>query len=172
MLRKLTLLGAVLALAALPTLSQAKKAKAGGPKTATIELEKGGTIVFKFFPKEAPGTVANFAKLADKGFYNGLNFHRVEPGFVIQGGDPAGNGSGGPGWTIKAEFNSHPHLRGTVAMARTNDPDSAGSQFYICLAPAPFLDNKYTVFGQLVSGDELLNDIKVGDKMKTVTIQR
>jgi peptidylprolyl isomerase/peptidyl-prolyl cis-trans isomerase B (cyclophilin B) len=150
----------------------AKKAKTGAPKTATIELEKGGKIVFQFFPKEAPLTVANFVKLTDKGFYDGLTFHRVEPNFVIQGGDPAGNGSGGPGYTIKAEFNSHKHLRGTVAMARTNDPNSAGSQFYICLAPAPFLDNNYTVFGQLVSGDELLDGIKVGDKMKKVSIQR
>jgi len=172
MLRKLTLLAALAAFSALPALAQAKKAKLGSPKTATIELEKGGKIVFQFFPKEAPITVENFVKLADKGFYNGLNFHRVEPNFVIQGGDPAGNGSGGPGWTIKAEFNDHKHLRGTVAMARTNDPNSAGSQFYICLAPAPFLDHNYTVFGQMVSGDELLNDIKVGDKMKSVTIQR
>ena len=150
----------------------AKKAKTGAPKTATIEMEKGGKIVFKFFPGEAPKTVANFVKLADKGFYDGLNFHRVEPNFVIQGGDPAGNGSGGPGWTIPAEFNDHKHLRGSVAMARTNDPNSAGSQFYICLAPAPFLDHNYTVFGQMVSGDELLDGIKVGDKMKKVSIQR
>jgi peptidylprolyl isomerase/peptidyl-prolyl cis-trans isomerase B (cyclophilin B) len=149
-----------------------KKAKSGQPKTATIELEKGGKIVFKFFPGEAPKTVANFVKLADKGFYDGLTFHRVEPGFVVQGGDPNGNGSGGPGWTIPAEFNEHKHLRGTVAMARTNDPNSAGSQFYICLAPAPFLDHNYTVFGQMVSGDELLDGIKVGDKMKKVSIQR
>ena len=172
MLRKLTLLAVLAAFSALPTLAQAKKAKEGAPKTATIELEKGGKIVFKFFPKEAPITVANFVKLADKGFYNGLNFHRVVPGFVVQGGDPAGNGSGGPGWNIKAEFNNHKHLRGTVAMARANDPDSAGSQFYICLADLPQLDNNYTVFGQLLSGDELLNGIAVGDKMKSVTIQR
>jgi len=149
-----------------------KKAKSGAPKTATIELEKGGKLVFQFFPKEAPNTVDNFVKLTEKGFYNGLTFHRVEPGFVVQGGDPAGNGSGGPGYTIKAEFNDHKHLRGTVAMARTPDPNSAGSQFYICLAPAPALDHQYTVFGQLVSGDELLDGIRVGDKMKKVSIQR
>jgi len=156
------------AVASTPT-AKAKKSKA--PK-AVIELEKGGKIVFKFFPDGAPNTVKNFIKLADKGFYNGLAFHRVVPGFVIQGGDPAGNGSGGPGYTIKAEFNDHKHLRGSVAMARTNDPDSAGSQFYICLAPQPGLDHQYTVFGQVTQGDELLDSIQVGDKMKKVTIER
>lgn len=139
---------------------------------AVIRLAKGGRIVFKFFPDGAPKTVANFVSLADKGFYNGLSFHRVVPGFVIQGGDPAGNGSGGPGYTIKAEFNDHLHLRGSVAMARTSDPDSAGSQFYICLAPQPGLDHQYTVFGQVIEGDKLLDGIQVGDKMKSVKILR
>ena len=171
MTRKLARLAALAALLTLPALTPAKAAKTPTPKAATLELAKGGNIVFKFFPKAAPNTVANFAKLANKGFYDGLTFHRVVPGFVIQGGDPSGNGSGGPGYTIKAEFNSHKHLRGTVAMARTNDPDSAGSQFYICLAPAPFLDGKYTVFGQVIKGDDLLDGIRVGDKMKKVSIQ-
>jgi len=150
------------------------KPKPKGHKAAkaVIELEKGGKIVFKFFPDGAPNTVANFIKLAEKGFYNGLTFHRVVPGFVVQGGDPAGNGSGGPGYTIKAEFNDHKHLRGSVAMARTPDPDSAGSQFYICLADLPQLDHQYTVFGQVVEGDKLLDGIQVGDKMKSVTIVR
>jgi cyclophilin family peptidyl-prolyl cis-trans isomerase len=139
---------------------------------AVIELEKGGRIVFKFFPDGAPNTVKNFIKLADAGFYNGLTFHRVVPGFVVQGGDPNGDGSGGPGYTIKAEFNDHLHLRGTVAMARASDPDSAGSQFYICLAPQPSLDHQYTVFGQVVEGDALLDTIQVGDKMKKVYIER
>ena len=139
-------------------------------KLAVIETEKGN-IVFKFFPKEAPNTVANFIKLADKGFYNGLTFHRVEPGFVIQGGDPNGDGTGGPGYTIKAEFNSHPHIKGTVAMARANDPDSAGSQFYICLDTASFLDGKYTVFGQVVEGQGVVDSIRRGDKMLKVYVK-
>jgi peptidylprolyl isomerase/peptidyl-prolyl cis-trans isomerase B (cyclophilin B) len=149
------------------TTQNAPKTKA--PK-AVIELAKGGKIVFKFYPDGAPKTVENFISLAKKGFYDGLTFHRVEPGFVVQGGDPNGNGSGGPGYTIKAEFNDHPHVRGTVAMARTNDPDSAGSQFYICLGTASFLDHKYTVFGQVIEGDSLLDGIRVGDKMKSVKI--
>jgi len=116
-------------------------------QTAVITLEKGGEIRIEFYPEDAPKTVENFVTLAKKGFYDGLTFHRVEPGFVVQGGDPKGNGTGGPGYTIKAEFNKQKHLRGAVAMARSQDPDSAGSQFYICFQPAPFLDGKYTVFG-------------------------
>ena len=137
---------------------------------AVIETEKG-TITFKFFAQEAPKTVENFTKLANKGFYNGLTFHRVEPGFVIQGGDPNGDGTGGPGYTIPAEFNSHPHLKGTVAMARAQDPNSAGSQFYICLEKASFLDNNYTVFGQVVSGQEVVDKIRRGDKMVKVYVK-
>ena len=140
-------------------------------KIGTIELEKGGTIVIEFYPDVAPNTVANFEKLANSNFYDGLAFHRVEPGFVIQGGDPNGNGTGGPGYKIKAEFNARKHLTGTVAMARSSDPNSAGSQFYICLAPAPFLDNQYTVFGQVTSGQEVVNGVKRGDKMKTVRVE-
>lgn len=139
-------------------------------KIAIIETDKG-VIRFKFFQKEAPNTVANFVQLTNQGFYNGLTFHRVEPGFVIQGGDPLGQGTGGPGYTIKAEFNSRPHLEGTVAMARANDPDSAGSQFYICLAPQPFLDGKYTVFGQVISGMDVVKQIARGDKMRKVYIR-
>lgn len=140
-------------------------------KTGTIELEKGGVIKIEFYPDSAPNTVANFEKLANSGFYNGLNFHRVEPGFVVQGGDPSGDGTGGPGYKIKAEFNERKHLTGTVAMARANQPDSAGSQFYICLAPAPFLDNQYTVFGQVTEGMDLVQRIRKGDKMKSVAIE-
>jgi cyclophilin family peptidyl-prolyl cis-trans isomerase len=160
--------------AASPTATQtaAPKHKKHKEPRAVIELEKGGRIVFKFFPDGAPNTVANFIKLAEAGFYNGLTFHRVVPGFVVQGGDPKGDGSGGPGYTIKAEFNDHPHLRGSVAMARAADPDSAGSQFYICLAPQPGLDHQYTVFGQVTEGDSLLDGIQVGDKMKSVKIVR
>jgi len=158
----------------------AKKAKkpkpAGGvAKTAVIELEKGGQIELEFFSDVAPNTVENFAKLAEKGFYNGVSFHRVEsnPDFsLVQGGDPNGNGSGGPGYTIKAEFNARKHLRGTIAMARTPDPDSAGSQFYICRVAIPQLDNQYTVFAQVTKGMDLVDQIKVGDKMKKVTVSR
>jgi len=139
-------------------------------KIATIEMEKGGTIKLELYPDSAPNTVANFEKLANTNFYNGLTFHRVEPGFVVQGGDPQGNGMGGPGYKIKAEFNARKHLAGTLAMARSQSPDSAGSQFYICLAPAPFLDNQYTVFGQLTEGMELVQGIRRGDKMSTVKV--
>jgi peptidyl-prolyl cis-trans isomerase B (cyclophilin B) len=138
---------------------------------ATIETVKG-TIKVKLYPEEAPNTVANFISLARKGFYNGLTFHRVEPGFVIQGGDPKGNGSGGPGYAIKNETNKLlRHNRGAVAMANAGR-DTAGSQFYIVIdKPAPHLDNgDYTIFGQVISGQEAAEKIQVGDKIKKVTI--
>jgi peptidylprolyl isomerase/peptidyl-prolyl cis-trans isomerase B (cyclophilin B) len=135
-----------------------------------IALEKGGEIKIEFFPEVAPKTVENFVTLAKKGFYNGLVFHRVVPGFVAQGGDPKGNGTGGPGYTIKAEFNAKKHVRGSLAMARSQDPDSAGSQFYITYGEQPHLDNQYTVFGQVVSGMEHVDKIKQGDKMTSVSI--
>ena len=137
---------------------------------AIIEMAKGGRIVLEFYPKDAPNTVDNFIKLTKKGFYDGLKFHRVIPGFVAQGGDPLGNGTGGPGYKIKAEFNSQKHLLGTLSMARSQDPDSAGSQFYICLAAQPHLDGEYTVFGQVIEGIELVTGIQKGDVMKKVTI--
>ena len=141
-----------------------------GEPIAVIETPKG-VIKFKFYQADAPMTCKNFIDLANKGFYNGLTFHRVEPNFVIQGGDPNGNGTGGPGYNIKAEFNKQKHIEGTVAMARAQDPDSAGSQFYICLAPAPFLDGNYTVFGQVIEGMDVVHKIAVGDKMTKVTIE-
>ncbi len=144
--------------------------KPAAASEAVLETTQG-TIVFKFFPEAAPKTVENFIALARKGFYNGLKFHRVVPGFVIQGGDPNGDGTGGPGYSLKAEFNSHPHLDGTVAMARSNDPDSAGSQFYICLGPQPFLDGKYTVFGQVSSGLDVVHKIRLGGVMTKVTVR-
>jgi len=150
-----------------------KEAPKGGKKvkqTAVITMEKGGEINIEFFPEDAPKTVENFVTLAKKGFYDGVTFHRVEPNFVVQGGDPKGNGTGGPGYTIKDEFNKQKHVRGVVAMARTQAPNSAGSQFYITLAPAHFLDNQYTVFGRVTSGMEIVDKIKVGDKMKSVKI--
>ncbi|MDQ6766332.1 MAG: peptidylprolyl isomerase [Candidatus Eremiobacteraeota bacterium] len=127
-----------------------------------------GEIVFTFFPEDAPITVASFIKLAQNGFYNGLTFHRVEPGFVIQGGCPQGTGTGGPGYRLKAEFNDRLHDAGAVAMARSQSPDSAGSQFYVCLEDAHFLDHQYTVFGHVTSGLDVARRIKVGDAMKVV----
>ena len=140
-------------------------------QTAVITLDKGGEIRFEFFPADAPKTVENFVTLAKKGYYDNLTFHRVVPGFVVQGGCPKGNGSGGPGYTIKAEFNKQKHVRGAVAMARSSDPDSAGSQFYFTYGAQPHLDNNYTVFGKVVSGMELVDQIKQGDRMKTVKIE-
>jgi len=148
-----------------------KKGTTRVKQTATITMEKGGEIKIDFYPADAPKTVENFVTLAKKGFYDGLTFHRVEPGFVAQGGDPKGNGTGGPGYNIKAEFNKQKHVRGTVAMARSQNPDSAGSQFYICFKPAPFLDGQYTVFGTVTAGMEVVDGIRVGDKMKSVKIQ-
>lgn len=126
--------------------------------TAVIETNRG-VIKFKFFQKDAPETCRNFIRLAESHFYDGLIFHRVVDGFVIQGGDPFGNGTGGPGYNVKAEFNNQKHLEGTVAMARSASPDSAGSQFYICLAPQPMLDGKYTVFGQVTEGMDAVHAI-------------
>jgi peptidyl-prolyl cis-trans isomerase B (cyclophilin B) len=130
-----------------------------------------GDIVFHLFPEDAPIHTAAFIKLAESGFYDGLTFHRVEPGFVVQGGDPRGDGTGGPGYRLKAEFNGRPHLRGTVAMARASAPDSAGSQFYICLDDARFLDGQYTVFGQMTEGFEALDAIRRGDAMTSVRVE-
>ena len=125
-----------------------------------------GEIVLRFFLDVAPGHVKNFVKLSKEGFYNGTTFHRVIPGFMIQGGDPnskspdrASHGMGGPGYKVEAEFNSKPHKRGIVSMARSNDPDSAGSQFFICVAEANFLDWQYTVFGEVVSGRDVADKV-------------
>ncbi|MBK9306125.1 MAG: peptidylprolyl isomerase [Nitrospira sp.] len=125
-----------------------------------------GEIVLKFHSDVAPGHVNNFIKLSQEGFYNGTTFHRVIPGFMIQGGDPnsrtadrSSHGMGGPGYKVKAEFNSTPHKRGIVSMARANDPDSAGSQFFICVSDANFLDWQYTVFGEVESGMDVADTI-------------
>lgn len=140
-------------------------------RTAILETEKG-TIKFELYEKETPITTKNFIDLTEKGFYNGLTFHRVEPGFVIQGGDPRGDGTGGSGKTIKLEI--HPslsHKKGAVGMARSQDPNSASSQFYICIEDAKFLDKNYAVFGQVIEGQDVVGKIRVGDKMKKVTVQ-
>jgi len=134
-----------------------------------IETEHGD-ILIELYPDSAPNTVANFKALAGKGFYDGLKFHRVIAGFMAQGGDPEGTGRGGPGYKVKAEFNARKHVRGTVAMARSSDPDSAGSQFYICFAPQPHLDGQYTIFGQVVEGMDVVDQIKQGDVMNKVTV--
>lgn len=150
--------------------------KPNGKEIAVIETDKG-TIKFEFYPQDAPNTVGAFIELAQKGFYDGTKFHRVVADFVVQGGDPLSKtddpmvGTGGPGYRLKAEFNSRQHLDGTVAMARSQDPDSAGSQFYICLGPQPFLDGNYTVFGQVTEGMDVVRSIAVGDVMKSVTIE-
>ncbi len=137
---------------------------------AAITMEKGGEFRINFYQEDAPKTVENFVALARKGFYNGLTFHRVQPSLLVHGGDPKGDGSGGPGYTIKAEFNKQKHVRGAVAMARSLSPDSAGSQFYIMLGEASEMDGQYTVFGKVTSGMEVVETIRVGDKMKTVKI--
>lgn len=132
---------------------------------------KHGDLVLDFYPDDAPMHAAAFVKLIDAGFYDGLKFHRVETGFVVQGGDPEGDGTGGPGYRLKAEFNPRSHVRGALAMARSSNPDSAGSQFYICLDDARFLDGQYTVFGQLADGFEALDKIARGDAMTAVTLE-
>jgi peptidyl-prolyl cis-trans isomerase B (cyclophilin B) len=148
------------------TAKSTKQEKKKMPTTKAIIETKFGNITLKFFPDTAPGHVKNFIDLAKKGFYDGTTFHRVIPGFMIQGGDPnsknpdkRAHGTGGPGYTIKAEFNERPHKRGTLSMARSANPDSAGSQFFICVKDAPSLDRQYTVFGEVESGMEAVDKI-------------
>ena len=152
-----------------------------------IEMANGKNIKIELYPDVAPITVANFEKLVKEGFYDGLIFHRVIPGFMIQGGDPEGSGMGGPGYSIKGEFNYNgvennlKHSRGVLSMARAQHPDSAGSQFFIMHADAPHLDGQYAAFGKLVEGEDVLDSIASIDTdwsdrprtpqvMKTVTV--
>ena len=134
-------------------------------KTAVIEMENGGKMELEHYPEKAPKTVENFEKLANDGFYDGLIFHRVIEGFMIQGGDPEGTGMGGPGYSIKGEFaangvpNDLKHTRGVISMARAYDPNSAGSQFFIMHEDAPHLDGQYAAFGKMTSGFETLDEI-------------
>ena len=138
-------------------------------KELAVLKTSAGEIVVEFWPEVAPKTVENFKALAQKGYYDGTAFHRIVKGFMIQGGDPLTKdpgredewGTGGPGHKLKAEFNDRKHQRGVISMARSSDPDSAGSQFFICLADASFLDRKYTAFGKLVRGDDVLG--RIGD---------
>jgi len=141
-------------------------------EVAIIKTSEGDMVV-QFWTDAAPNTIENFKKLARSGFYNGTIFHRIVKGFMIQGGDPNSKdpakenryGEGGPGYKIKAEFNDHPHERGVISMAREPDPDSAGSQFFICLGSVPRLDHQYTTFGKLIKGEDLLG--KIGDTSVT-----
>lgn len=148
------------------------------PKEQVAVVKTGqGTFVIEFYPDSAPAAVENFRNLVKNGFYDGLTFHRRENTqslSIIQGGDPNGDGTGGPGYTIVDEYtnpNQRPHLRGTVAMARTSAPNSAGSQFYICLKPQAFLDGRYTTFGQVIKGMDVVDKLRVGDVMKTVKLE-
>ena len=140
-------------------------------KKAKIHMADGGDIVIELFDKEAPGTVQNFIDLINKGFYNGLTFHRVIPGFVAQGGCPNGNGTGGPGYTIKAELigNHHKHERGALSMAHRG-PNTGGSQFFIVYEPQPHLDGVHTVFGKVIEGMDVVDGIHQGDIMETVEV--
>lgn len=136
--------------------------------TATIVTNRG-TIKLDLFPKAAPHHVNSFVFLAREGFFDGLTFHRVE-NWVVQGGDPTGTGTSGPGYHLKAEFNPTKHMTGTLSMARAQDPDSGGSQFFILKQDAPWLDNQYSVFGQTISGMDVVNKLQRGDVMQSVTI--
>jgi peptidyl-prolyl cis-trans isomerase B (cyclophilin B) len=138
-------------------------------KQAKITLENGGVVLLDLFEQDAPNTVANFEKLANSGFYNGLVFHRVIPGFVAQGGCPNGTGSGGPGYTINCEINPNKHERGVIAMAHAGK-NTGGSQFYITYAPQPHLDGVHTVFGKVVSGMDQVDAFKGRDKMTSVEV--
>ncbi|MCI6700473.1 MAG: peptidylprolyl isomerase [Solobacterium sp.] len=131
----------------------------------TITMDDGGVITLELYPNIAPETVNNFVSLVNKGFYDGLSFHRIIPGFMIQGGDPLGNGTGGPGYSIKGEFKSNGfrndlrHERGVISMARAMDPNSAGSQFFIMHADAPHLDGSYAAFGKVIDGMGVVDSI-------------
>lgn len=170
-----------------------KKTKEAKEEHVVTMTTNKGKVVLDLFPKDAPKTVENFEKLVKEGFYNGIVFHRVVPRFVVQAGDPQAKGTpgkdfvynpdpahptlpiagtGGPGYTIKAEFNSRKHLKGALAMARKADPDSAGSQFYICLEPQPGLDGQYTVFGQVTEGMKVVDTIQQGDSITEMKLGR
>jgi peptidyl-prolyl cis-trans isomerase B (cyclophilin B) len=161
-----------------PAPAPADSAAAKSPKVV-ITMEKGGEITLEFFPKDAPKHVDNFVTLARKGFYDGQRVHRVEPSFVVQFGDPQSKtlpmdhprmGTGDPGYKIKAEFNNRKFERGVLGMARSQDPDSGGSQVYIMLGPAPFLNGKYTAFGQVTKGMDVVDKIRVGDRITSIKV--
>ncbi len=148
---------------------QSKEHQMSDSNIIKAELETG-IIMMELYPDVAPETVKAFKKLVTQGFYDGLTFHRVIPGFMAQGGDPDGTGMGGPGYNLKAEFNDKKHVRGTLAMARSADPDSAGSQFYICYGPQPHLDGQYTIFGQVTEGMGFVDALHNGSKIIKMTL--
>src|SRR5947208_15136969 len=168
---KLSILAGLLtALVAAAVATGSKATSPMNPSSEVAEIKiNEGEMVIEFWSDAAPKTVENLKKLARSGFYDGTTFHRIVKGFMIQGGDPNSKdpakensfGQGGPGYKIKAEFNNHSHERGVISMARGPDPDSAGSQFFICLAPVARLDGQYTTFGKLIKGDDVLE--KIGD---------
>jgi cyclophilin family peptidyl-prolyl cis-trans isomerase len=174
MIRRVLVLLAVVLVVAVPSgFAQSKSDR------AVIKLDKGGEITIELWRDVAPGHVKNFLELTRKGFYDSQRVHRVEPGFVVQFGDPQSKtlpmndprmGTGGPGYTIKGEFNKRPFDRGVLGMARTNDPNSAGSQVYIMLGPAHFLNGQYTAFGKVTKGMDLVDTIKVGDRIKSIKV--
>lgn len=142
-------------------------------QVAVVTTDKG-IVVIEFYPDAAPIAVENFIKLINQKFYDGLTFHRRVDEFVVQGGCPNGDGTGGPGWNITDEYtnpNQRPHLRGTVAMARTQEPNSSGSQFYICFKPQPYLDGNYTTFGGVIQGMDVVDRLQVGDVMTKIRLE-
>ena len=142
-----------------PVIEQPKEEPMKETKNIAVLETSMGTIEFEFLKDKAPKTCENFIALAEKGFYNNLIFHRIIANFMIQGGCPSKNGTGGPGYNIKAEFNDTKHVPGIVSMARAADPDSAGSQFFICVANTPHLDGQYTAFGKVIKGYDVVEAI-------------
>lgn len=158
---------AVLALTLILTAMATDKSADAADLENTLYLDlKDGRVVIEMHPDLAPKHVAHIKKLTRKGFYDGIAFHRVIEGFMAQGGDPTGTGMGGSGTNIEAEFSNERHIRGTASMARSSDPNSADSQFFLMFAPAPFLDGKYTVWGQITEGMEYVDNIKRGDQAR------
>ncbi|HEV3393923.1 MAG TPA: peptidylprolyl isomerase [Chthoniobacterales bacterium] len=166
---RISIFGALLLSAAVFAAEEKKEENVNSQNEVAVIKTSEGDMVVQFWSDAAPNTIENFKKLARQGFYNGTIFHRIVKGFMIQGGDPNSKdpakensyGAGGPGYKIKAEFNDHSHERGVLSMAREPDPDSAGSQFFICLGPVTRLDHQYTTFGKLIKGDDVLE--KIGD---------
>ena len=153
----------LLLLVAATLLTTGSKAMAADPENTLYLDLRSGRVVIEMRPDLAPNTVRRIKELVRQGFYNGIVFHRVIAGFMAQTGDPTGTGMGGSGQKLKAEFSDAHHVRGTVSMARASDPNSADSQFFICFAPAEFLDGQYTIWGQVTSGMEFVDQIKKGD---------
>ena len=163
-MKKMLLLGMCIGLLGIGT-------AAGETKICVLETEKG-TLAFRMFPEVAPRTVARISELADRGFFDGIVFHRVVADFVVQAGDPTGTGEGGSGMTIPAEFSHLHYIRGSVGMARDDDIHSNDSQFFICITDQPHLDGKYTLFGQVIRGEDVLDRIRQGDRILRMRTRR